>query len=212
MKKIILMLGVVALISFNSSAQNGSSDTRKDLKIGIKGGLNLSNVYDTKSENYDANAKFGFVAGGFLAIPLGQYLGFHPELLFSQKGCRAEGTILGIDYEYTRTSNFIDVPLLIAFKPTAQLALVAGPQYSYLLKQKDEIKSGTFTDEQVTEFDNDDLRRNTLSFLGGIDINLNNLVLGARVGWDITDNNGDGTTRDPRYKNVWYQATIGFAF
>jgi hypothetical protein len=209
MKKIFLVIGIVGLLFTNVNAQGGSTD----LRIGIKGGVNLSNIYDTESEDYEANAKFGFVGGAFLAIPVGAYLGFHPEVLFSQKGSRAVGTYMGvIDYEYTRTSNFIDVPLLIAFKPTPVITILAGPQYSYLIKQKDVIKSGSFTDEQEEEFENDNLRRNVLCFLGGIDFNLSNVIIGTRVGWDLQDNNGDGTSTNPRYKNVWYQATLGFAF
>ncbi len=205
-------MGAVALTFLSTSAQSSYSDTRSDLKMGIKAGFNLANIYDEESENYDAGPKFGFVGGVFIAIPIGQYLGFHPEVLFSQKGCRADGTYMGIDYEYTRTSNFIDVPLLFAFKPSALITLVAGPQYSYLLSQKDVVKTGSFTEEQEAEFENDNLRRNTLCFIGGIDFNVNSLTIGTRAGWDLLDNNGDGTTTNPRYKNVWVQATLGVSF
>jgi hypothetical protein len=41
---------------------------------------------------------------------------------------------------------------------------------------------------------------------------LNSAVIGARVGWDLMQNNGDGSSSTIRYKNVWYQATIGFRF
>ncbi|MBN2756893.1 MAG: PorT family protein [Bacteroidales bacterium] len=209
MKKIILMIVSVIFMTNISNAQ--VSNQRTKLNFGIKGGLNFSNVYDTKSEDFSADSKRGFVAGVFVAIPIGKYLGFHPEVLFSQKGYKASGTYI-IDYKFIRTSNFIDVPLLFEFKPTEMLTLVAGPQYSYLTKQTDEFTSGDFTDEQVEEFENDNLRKNTLCFLGGIDINLSNIVLSGRAGWDIQNNNGDGTSTDPRYKNVWYQATIGFRF
>ncbi|HAF27875.1 MAG TPA: PorT family protein [Bacteroidales bacterium] len=213
MKKIILMIVSVIFMANISNAQDNISDSRSKLNYGIKAGLNLSNVYDTQSEDYNADPKIGFVTGVFVAIPIGKFLGFHPEILFSQKGYQASGTYLGfMDYEFTRTSNFIDLPLLIAFKPTEMVTIVAGPQYSYLIKQKDEITSGDFTDQQVEDFENDNLRRNTLCFLGGIDFNFNHIVLGARAGWDIQNNNGDGTSTDPRYKNVWYQATIGFRF
>jgi hypothetical protein len=37
-------------------------------------------------------------------------------------------------------------------------------------------------------------------------------VLSARSGWDVQRNNGDGTSSIPRYKNVWFQATIGYRF
>ena len=55
-------------------------------------------------------------------------------------------------------------------------------------------------------------KKSVLCFLGGIDINLDQFVLSARAGWDLQNNNGDGTSTNPRYKNVWYQATIGFKF
>ena len=66
--------------------------------------------------------------------------------------------------------------------------------------------------EQETEFENDNLRKNTLCFKGGVDINLKNIVLSARAGWDILKNNGSEASTTPRYKNVWYQATIGYRF
>jgi hypothetical protein len=188
MKKIFLVIGIVGLLFTNVNAQGGSTD----LRIGIKGGVNLSNIYDTESEDYEANAKFGFVGGAFLAIPVGAYLGFHPEVLFSQKGSRAVGSYMGvIDYEYTRTSNFIDVPLLIAFKPTPVITILAGPQYSYLIKQKDVIKSGSFTDEQEEEFENDNLRyrryrrRRQNSFWHGVYLPRRHRVRRARRGHSL---------------------------
>jgi hypothetical protein len=65
---------------------------------------------------------------------------------------------------------------------------------------------------QMQEFENDNLRKNTLSLAGGIDINVRHSVIGLRAGWDITNNNGNGTSTTPRYKNTWLQATIGFRF
>jgi hypothetical protein len=80
------------------------------------------------------------------------------------------------------------------------------------MKQKDVFANAFTTIEQETEFQNDNVRKNTLCFTGGADINLNHFVIGARVGWDLMNNNGNGTTTTPRYKNVWYQATVGFRF
>lgn len=147
-----------------------------------------------------------------MSIPIGMYMGVQPEILFSQKGFQATGNILGSPYEFTRTTNYIDIPLLFAIKPSRNLTILAGPQYSYLLKQKDVFANGVTTIEQEQEFANDDIRKNTLCFLGGIDVNLDNLVVGARIGWDILNNNGDGSSTTPRYKNIWYQATIGYRF
>ncbi len=205
MKKTILMLVVATFIGGTINAQD---DTRDQMHFGLKIGANLSNVYDSKDNDYDTDAKFGFATGAFLSIPIGQFLGVQPEILFSQKGFKATGKSFLGSYEFTRTTNYIDIPLLVAIKPVPSLTILAGPQYSYLLKQKDDF-SGNISEQ---DFDNDNIRKNTLCFTGGLDFNFETIVLGARVGWDLYNNNGDGSSTTPRYKNVWYQATIGFRF
>ena len=141
-----------------------------------------------------------------------KYFGVQPGLLFSQKGFRASGSFLGVNYKSTHTSNYIDMPLLATFKPSGLVTLVVGPQISFLINQKDVFTSGSLTINQEQEFENNNVRRNVLCFLGGFDINLDHIVLGARAGWDIQNNNGNGTSSNPRYKNVWYQGTLGFRF
>ena len=209
MKKIILVIVTITFMANIISAQDNSTDLRDKLQFGLKAGANFSNVYDSKDQEFNADFKVGFAAGAFLAIPIGKYMGFQPEILFSQKGYKSSGTFLTIPYEFTHTTNYIDVPLLIALKPSALITLLAGPDYSFLVKQKDVFTGGGFTSTQEKEFEND---KSVLCFVGGIDINLDQFVLGARAGWDLQNNNGDGTSTNPRYKNVWYQATLGYKF
>jgi hypothetical protein len=195
---------VVMTFLFNTmNAQSG-------FVFGVKGGANYSNQYDSKTTDFSATARFGVAAGAFLGIPLGKYLGVQPEVLFSQKGFKATGKVLGTSYDLTRTTNFIDVPLLLTIKPMEYLSIVVGPQYSYLIKQKDVFSNNLFTTEQTQAFTNENLRKNVLGFIGGVDINVKNVVVGLRAGWDVQNNNGDGTTTTPRYKNAWTQATVGF--
>ena len=212
MKKNLLMIAVISFMTLSLSAQRTGPDFREQLRLGLKIGANLSNVYDSQGEQFNADPKFGLAAGGFLAIPVGKYLGVQPELLFSQKGFKATGLILGSPYEITRTTNFIEVPILVVFKPSSTFSILAGPQYSYLIKQKDVFTNSIANVAQEQEFENENIRKNILCFLGGMDINLDQMVLGLRVGWDVQNNNGDGTSTTPRYKNVWYQATVGFRF
>ncbi|NHB68826.1 porin family protein [Perlabentimonas gracilis] len=209
MKKTLLLIIVSTLLFVNAGI---AQDKGSSLHFGPKVGLNLSNVYDSEGENFDADAKVGFAAGIFVAIPLGRLLGIQPELLYSQKGFKASGSILGNDYTFTRTLNYLDIPLLVVVKPSEMFSIVAGPQYSYLMSTKDVFENSFLNIEQEEEFDNDNLRKNTLCFLGGFDVNLSSIVIGARVGWDLFQNNGDGSSTTPRYKNVWYQATVGFRF
>ena len=208
MKK-LLLIAVAIIFAANINAQNNSSDLRDNLQFGLKAGVNFSNVYDSKNQEFNSDFKIGFATGAFLAIPIGRLIGLQPEILFSQKGYKASGSFLTVDYKFTHTASYIDIPLLFALKPSANVTLLAGPQYSFLVKQKDVFSSGSFTADQEETFEND---RSVLCFLGGIDFNLNQFVVSGRAGWDLQKNNGDGTSTNPRYKNVWYQVTIGFKF
>ena len=147
MKTLILIILTVTSLANIVSAQDNTTDLRNKITIGLKAGANFSNVYDIKGEGFIADSKFGFVGGAFLAVPIGKYLGLQPEILFSQKGFKATGKILGvINYEFTETTSYIDVPLLFAFKPSGVFTLLVGPQFSYLLKQKDGTKPPMLTD------------------------------------------------------------------
>lgn len=180
------------------------------LVFGPKVGLNYSNVYDTQGDSYTTDPKLGFAGGLFLAVPIGTFLGIQPEVLFSQKGFKAQGSILGSGYSLTRTTSYIDVPIYLMLKPAPFLTVLVGPQYSYLVKQRDVFENGTTSIAQELEFENDNVRKNILSVTGGLDINIEHVVLGLRAGLDVSNNRGDGTSNTPRYKNSWFQATLGF--
>jgi hypothetical protein len=215
MNKIIILILIFTGFVANMHAQD-QQDPRTDLRdkliFGLKIGFNKANVYDTKGDQFNAKPKYGYATGLFAAIPLGHLLGIQPEILFSQKGFIGSGQSLGSPYNLKRTTNYIDVPLFVALKPSEFITLLAGPQYSYLIKQTDNITSSLFSYQQEQEFNTDNLRKNTLCFVVGADVTMKHLLLSGRFGWDVLNNNGNGTTTNPRYKNIWYQATIGYRF
>ncbi len=205
-KSMLLLITVIIVMSSNLTA---ADDTRESLKIGAKIGGNYSNVYDTEGEEFDAEANFGLVLGGFVSIPLGKLISIQPELLYSQRGFKATGKVLGFGYDFTRTTHYLDIPILVVFKPSEYISILAGPQYSYLMKQSDDFDNPISNFDIEKEFENDNIRENTFCFVGGVDVNVENFVIGARVGWDLFNNNGDGTSTTPRYKNTWLQLTFG---
>jgi hypothetical protein len=209
MKKITIITAICISIA---SIGNAQDDNRKEFQFGLKAGLNLSNVYDEKGESFDADPKLGFVGGVSLAIPIGKVIGIQPEILISQKGFHARGTFLGGNYTLTKTTTYLDVPVLLALKPIEFVTIFLGPQYSYLLKQRDELSTGSTVIAQVQEFENKNIRKNIFGVVGGADVNIQHFVLGARLAWDVQHNKGDGTSTNPRYKNVWYQLTVGYKF
>lgn len=214
MKKILIIASLFSITTTIAVAQESSNETdnREKFQFGLKAGLNYSNVYDEQGEEFDADAKFGFVGGLFVAIPIGKYFGIQPEVLISQKGFRGSGVILGNKYSFTRTTTYIDVPLQFMLKPSEFITILAGPQFSYLMNQRDVFTSSFVSYEQEQEFKQDNIRKNVFGVVGGFDINLRHITLGARAACDLQTNAGDGTSSTPRYKNVWLQGTVGYKF
>lgn len=209
LQKSITVIALSLVFAANVQAQD---DHRERLEFGVKAGVNISNVWDSKTQEFRAENKTGFAGGAFVGIPIGKYFGIQPEVLISQKGFKAEGSLLGQPYSFTRTTTFVDVPLQFQFKPVHFLTLLGGPQYSYLLKQKDDYRFANGGTSQEEEFNKDNIRENILGFVFGADFIYQNVVLSGRAGWDFQTNNGDGTSDTPRYKNQWLQFTVGYKF
>ena len=210
MKNSIIIITALFTSLVNISKAQEIIDPRKQLMFGVKAGANLSNVYDASGENFAADPKMGFAGGAFLSIPIGKYLGFQPELLYSQKGYKSTGTLFGSTYSDTRTTSFLDIPLQLQFKPIRFLTFLGGVQYSYLLHQKDVYAFGTNSAAQDQAFKNDNARKNIFGAVLGVDLNINHFVISGKACWDLQNNNGDGSSYTPRYRNVWYQLTVGF--
>ncbi|MCH8546515.1 MAG: PorT family protein [Cryomorphaceae bacterium] len=204
--KFVCALCVIGMVS--ATAQD--SDRRNNFEFGVKAGANVSNVWDSRTEGFNADAKPGFVGGVFAGIPIGTFFGIQPEVLFSQKGFKGSARMLGFPYTFSRTTSYVDIPLQVQLKPTNFLTFVAGPQFSYLVHQTDRYTAGGNSTVVEREFDNDNIRRNILGFVAGFDLIYRSAVLSGRVGWDLQTNHGDGSSSTPRYKNQWVQITVGF--
>ena len=132
----VATLVVLLMTSMSFAQETSSTDDRDQLKFGIKAGVNFSNVYDEEGDDFVADGKTGLAAGAFVSIPLGKFFGIQPEVMYSQKGFKSSGDVLGIDYDYKVTSSYLDIPVLLQVKPSQYFTIVAGPQFSYLLDTK----------------------------------------------------------------------------
>lgn len=211
MNKLIQSIYVIAALLITNLAFSQQEDMRDQFNFGLKAGANLSNVWDSKAEDFSADPKFGFAGGAFVTIPLGKLLAIQPEVMFSQKGYRSTGTLFTVPYEMTRTSNYLDVPLLLAIRPVPAISILVGPQFSFLLWQRNRFIAGDFTHEEEESFDTN-IRKNRLGLHVGLDLNFNHFVISPRAAVDFQDNKKDGTSSDPRYKLFYFQLTLGYRF
>ena len=108
----LIIVSIVFIIN-NSWAQENKTDFRSNLQLGIKIGTNYSNIYNIQGGQIDAVCRLGFAGGVYLAIPVWKFLDLQPEIVYSQKGFLAFGQIPRMSYQYSRRSNYIDIPLFI---------------------------------------------------------------------------------------------------
>jgi hypothetical protein len=203
MKKIFI-LAIGLFVATAASAQDR-------IKFGIKGGVNLADIIkDDGNNNFDTEMKTGFNAGVTVEIPLIAGLQFTPEVLYAQKGYKNTGTF----GTFKQTTNFIDVPILFAFRLGSSFNIVAGPQVSFLLSTKNKFENGFGAAEQTIV--EDDADRFKKSLVGGVigfryDVN-DRFDIHARYALDFQKNNENGDSYTPEYKNQVYSIGVGVKF
>jgi len=211
MKK-LMMIFTAAAITTAAAAQENTTG-KPDVKFGIRAGMNLSNI--SKSGDYNdltTGSKTGFNAGVFAEIPLVTVLSIQPEVQFSQKGFKSNGTFLTNPYEYKQTINFIEVPLLVKIKPTRNFGILVGPQFSFLSSTKTQFTTANTEYENIVKEDNDNLRKNILGGVFGVEASANRFLVGLRYSMDFQKNNGDGSSTSLQYKNQVASLYVGLTF
>ena len=124
MKKIFLLVGTALCLGMGASAQHA--------QLGIKGGLNVSNLsYDN---DYEADSKVGAHVGLLAHIHMGGPLALQPEVVYSMQGAEAGNR----DLEY----NYLNVPFLIQYMFPQGVRLETGPQVGVLLSAEEEDNDG----------------------------------------------------------------------
>lgn len=204
----------IAFIFLGYTTFSQETTFRDRFSFGLKVGLNVNSVYNEKAQDFSADPRVGFAGGGFISLPLGKLLALQPEILFSQKGIRGSGTILGAPYSWKRMVNYVDIPVLLAFRPAEFISIHAGPQFGFRVSQKDAF---TFGNSSVTNEENFD--KNTRTFMfgaqAGLEFYIKHFVLSPRVGLDFLNTkqeNNSTTPVNPEYKNLTFQFTLGYRF
>ncbi|MEJ0032708.1 MAG: porin family protein [Bacteroidota bacterium] len=168
-------------------SQRTDNGTNPTARVGIKGGLNVSNLY-VKDVN-DNNARYGFNAGFYGQILSSEAFAIQPELLWSTKG--SEATYGGIVNSKVRFNlNYIDLPVLAVFKlgPSAEIHL--GPYVSYLVNAN--IKYSGNVGNGTDEINKNNLKSYDWGWSGGLALNFGAVQIGARYNYgmvQIADSN-----------------------
>jgi len=125
-KLIVVMILLLPAVVIGQTPDTKTAKT----KIGIKAGLNFSNI--TKASSINAQSRSGFMAGAFIAAPSRGIVGYRSEIIFSKQG---------YDYKTGQTSgsvdlNYILLPQLMCINITKYVQLQAGGQLAFLVGGK----------------------------------------------------------------------------
>lgn len=172
------LLSVFAMVVLLATSLDNTAVAQA--RAGIKGGLNVSNLYIDDVD--DNNARFGFNVGLFGQILASETFAIQPELLYSTKGSKAdyEGAI---NQTVKYNLNYLDLPVLAVFKLGESAEIHIGPYASYLLganvSYSGNLASGT---EKV---DKDQLKSFDYGLAGGFGLNFGAVQVGARYNYGL---------------------------
>ncbi len=207
MKNKILLLTMIFAVSF-SNGQN--------VKFGIKGGLNLSNLAsissstdklgnlsDKRINNLSDKGKVAFHIGGMVNISLTDSFSIQPELLYSLQGAHSETNFAKADLEL----HYISIPVM-ANLHLGFFKIEAGPQVSFLTSS---IISG-----EVLGFGSSKKVKDLFSTVDfgvnfGLGIEFQKISLGTRFNIGLSDIIRDNPT-DIKIINSVFQLSLGYYF
>lgn len=212
MKK-LFFVAMVLLIAGTADAQRRmyrkqrANDNYYQPRIGLTGGLNIANTVSSRNSDFSTDTKVGANFGLFVDIPIIYPLSFQPEILYSQKGYRAN-TAYG---DFAQRANFIDVPILAKIKLAPAFNVLVGPQVSFLMNTRNTYYDGFNVIYQEKYNYNGDK-----TFVGGVlgvsfDLN-RNVDLHGRYNIDFQENNPNGSSGTPAFRNQVWQVGLGFKF
>ncbi len=176
--KIFSVLFIVALISVFAIEKADAQTTKR---AGIKGGLNVSNLYIDNIN--DENARIGFNLGIYGQVLSSDFAALQLELLYSTKGTHATYNAGPLNQEVKYNLNYLDLPVLAAIKLGESAEIHLGGYASYLLNANisysGDLANGT------DEIDKDQLKSYDFGLAGGIGFNFGAVQIGGRYNYGL---------------------------
>ena len=184
MKKQIKLLALVFALGATSFTLKAQTNSSNGVHLGIKGGVNFSNMYTEDVD--DNNVLTSFNAGLYVNLPISNFISIQPELLFSRKGSELTYNNAFADGTAKFKLNYIEVPVLLKLNLTKNFNIHAGPYFAYLIDAQvtNETASGNFNFED--NFNNEDFNKIDTGIAVGIGVDFNMIGIGARYNYGLT--------------------------
>jgi len=187
----------------------------RNFHVGLKGGINLSLLYQQKAAQQYPYA--GFSLGVFLELPVKEYIRVQPEIMLNTKGningYKPGSIILNSAEGEARVSLvYLELPLLVKVLITKNIAFHAGPYVGYLLgtdvSLNDDVKKGS-GDIQAEHFNRWDM-----GLAVGVGLYFDTVTIGTRYSFGLNNIADDPMTKElfGNGKNSVIQGFVSISF
>lgn len=170
-----LLVFVLASVTRVALAQDNG------LRVGIKGGLNVTNLWT--DEVSDDNARYGFHVGVYTQLFESDVFAIQPEILFSTKGAKFEDDADGFEGSLDFNMNYLDIPVLAVFKLGDAAEIHVGPYFGYLLSAKANIDGDI--DFEEDNIDRSNFKTWDYGISAGVGFNAGPVQIGARYNYGL---------------------------
>jgi hypothetical protein len=160
-----------------------AQDNNVNTEFGVKGGFNMSNLYNSGDDVDDNNILYGFNAGVYATLPISDFIAIQPEVLFTTKGAELEYNNALVSGNAKFKLNYIEVPLLVRVNITKNFNVHAGGYASYLVSSKVKGNGDFDFDEDI---DTNDLNKFDAGLSAGVGVDFSPLSIGVRYNYGLT--------------------------
>ncbi len=172
----------------------------QSFKFGVKVGTDVKKL---TGKPFNDQFSYGFHAGIFSEIGISSRFGIQPEVFFSQVNIDTSNQFSDI-YNFRKLSEiqlrYINIPLLLSYKPSKYISLQAGPQFGILFDNNN----------TVLQNGKDVFKKGDFSMLAGIQINISRIRLYGRYSKGLSNLND--IDNQEKWKSQTIHAGLGFAF
>jgi len=196
MRKIILSLTIILATSSTAVFAQG-------FKFGIKAGTDIKKL---TGKSFDDQFSYGYHVGVFTELRFTPKFGIQPEVYFSQVNIDTSSHFSDVystsSFKQISTAQlkYINIPILLSFKPNKFVALQAGPQFGILMD-----KGNT-----VLQNGKDAFKKGDFSMLAGLQLSFSKVRVYGRYGIGL--NNLNDVDNKDKWKSQTVQIGLGLAF
>jgi len=197
----------------NSNSATAQNTRQNNSRLGIKGGINVSNLLAEDAES--GSIKLGINSGIFLRVAVNDLFSFQPELIYTMKGGKLSYTNL-VNGEVKMALNYLEVPLLAVLNITKNINLHSGIYLASLSDVHIKNKSNDINFNFEEELKKDDFNTFDYGLVFGIGGDFEKLSVGIRYDYGIRSvgkkmNFGGETHRFPDARNSTFQIYLGLS-